>query len=290
LFRARMSQTKAKKVGLALGGGYARGLAHIGVLEVLEREGIPVDLIAGTSAGALVGALYACERDAALIKKQAAQMDWVGLTSLIDLTIHRSGFLGGRRVSNLLKRLMGDARFEDLAIPFSCVATDIITGDQVVLSSGPVLEAVRASISVPVVFTVVKNQGRYLVDGGLVNPVPVSVARAMGADFVIAVDVTPDKAERAAHISRNETSREPSLIQVLVQAIYIGTYYSARMVSEGADVIIHPHLAKIGPGEFHRAAEIILEGELTSVDSLAALKRKLKAAGIALNRSAGRPG
>src|SRR5512143_3169010 len=233
-----MNHNRSKKVGLALGGGYSRGLAHIGVLEVLEREGIPIDLIAGTSAGALVGALYACERDASLIKHQAAQMDWVGLTSLIDLTIHRSGFLGGRKVTNLLKQLIGDAYFEDLEIPFCCVATDIITGDQVELCSGSVLDAVRASISIPVVFTVVKNQGKYLVGGGLVNPVPVSVAKAMGADFVIAVDVTPDKTERAAHITKNETSREPSLFQVMVQAIYIGTYYSARTVSEGADVII----------------------------------------------------
>ena len=281
-----MSQSKLKKVGLALGGGYARGLAHIGVLEVLEREGIPIDLIAGTSAGALVGALYAAEGDAALIRKQATQMDWVGLTSLIDFTIHRSGFLGGRRVTGLLKRFMGDVRFEDLTIPLSCVATDIITGDEVVLSHGPVLEAVRSSISVPVLFTVVKNEGRFLVDGGLVNNVPVSVARKMGADFVIAVDVTPDRRERAAHITRNETNREPGLFQVMLQAIYIGTYYSARGVSEGADLIIHPHLARISPGEFHRAAEIILEGELTAVDCLAPLKRQLKAAGIPLRNRA----
>jgi NTE family protein len=277
-----MSTAKAKKVGLALGGGYARGLAHIGILEVLEREGIPIDLIAGTSAGALVGALYASEGDVGLIKKQVGQMDWLGVTSLIDPTIHRSGFLAGKRVSKLLKRLIGDVHFKDLSLPLTCVATDIITGDEVRLSEGPVLDAVRASISVPVVFTVVKNQGRFLVDGGLVNPVPVSVARAMGADFVIAVDVTPDKADRAAHITQNETTREPGIFQVMVQAIYISTYYSARAVSEGADIIIHPHLARIAPAEFHRAPEIILEGELTAVDSLAPLKRKLKAAGISL--------
>jgi NTE family protein len=277
-----MSTVKAKKVGLALGGGYARGLAHIGILEVLEREGIPIDLIAGTSAGALVGALYASEGDVGLIKKQVGQMDWLGVTSLIDPTIHRSGFLAGKRVSSLLKRLIGDVHFEDLRVPLTCVATDIITGDEVRLSEGPVLDAVRASISVPVVFTVVKNQGGFPVDGGLVNPVPVSVARAMGADFVIAVDVTPDKADRAAHITQNETTREPGIFQVMVQAIYISTYYSARAVSEGADIIIHPHLARIAPAEFHRAPEIILEGELTAVDSLAPLKRKLKAAGIPL--------
>jgi NTE family protein len=177
---------------------------------------------------------------------------------------------------------MGDVRFEDLSIPLTCVATDIITGDEVDLSQGPVLEAVRASISIPVIFTVVKNQGRYLVDGGLVNPVPVSVARAMGAAFVIAVDVTPDKAERAAQITHNESVKEPGIFQVMVQSIYISTYYSACTVSEDADIIIHPNLARVAPAEFNRAPEIILEGEMTAIDCLASLKRKLKAAGIPL--------
>src|SRR5208337_590591 len=114
------------KVGLALGGGYARGLAHIGVLEVLEREGIPIDIIAGTSMGALVGALYAREGKAALIKQQATALDWVSLATLIDPAVPRSGLITGRRITNLLKRFMGDVTFEELGIPFACVATDII--------------------------------------------------------------------------------------------------------------------------------------------------------------------
>jgi NTE family protein len=170
-----------KKVGLALGGGYARGLAHIGVLEVFEREGIPIDLIAGTSIGALVGALYAREHDSSLIRKQAMQLDWIGVTSLVDLTMAKSGFVGGRRVTNLLRRFMGDVKFDELSVPLACVATDIITGEEVVINQGSVLEAVRSSISIPVIFTVVKKEGRYLVDGGLVNQVPVNLARKMGA-------------------------------------------------------------------------------------------------------------
>ncbi len=272
-----------KKIGLALGGGYARGLAHIGVLEVLEREGIPVDFIAGTSIGALVGALYAREHDSALIRKQATQLDWIGVTSLVDLAVARSGFVGGRRVTSLLRRFMGDAQFDELEVPLACVATDIITGDEVVIDKGSVLEAVRASISIPVIFTVVKKDGRYLVDGGLVNQVPVNVVRKMGADIVIAVDITPTRKERTNFLTKNERVKEPGVFQVMVQTIYITTYIADRQASEGADVVIHPHLAHIAPGEFHRARECILEGEYSAVDSLADIKRHLAQAGIPLN-------
>jgi NTE family protein len=278
-----MSKERAK-IGLALGGGYARGLAHIGVLEVFEREGIPIDMIAGTSIGALVGALYAREHDAALIKKQATQLDWIGVTSLIDLAVPKSGFIAGKRVTNLLRRFIGDAKFQDLNIPLACVATDIITGDEIVLNEGSILEAVRASISIPVIFAVARKNNRYLVDGGLVNPVPVSVVKKMGADFIIAVDVTPDKDERAHHLTKNSESKEPGIFQVMVQSIYITTYLSSRVVSAGADVLVHPHLTHIGPGEFHRSGECILEGELAAVDCLAHIKRHLAAAGIPLNK------
>jgi NTE family protein len=276
-------QNRKLKVGLALGGGYARGLAHVGVLEVLEREGIPVDMIAGTSIGALVGGLYAREHDAGLIKKQAMQLDWVGVTSLVDFTIPRSGFMGGKRVTNLLRRFIGDAQFKDLSIPLACVAADIISGDEVVIREGSVLEAIRASISIPIVFKVCKKNNRYLVDGGLVNPVPVSVVKQMGADFVIAVDVTPDKSERANFLTKNADVKEPGIFQVMVQSIYITTYLSARVVSEGADVLIHPHLAHIGPSEFHKARECILEGELAAEDMVPHIKRHLAAIGVPLN-------
>jgi len=268
-----------KKIGLALGGGYARGLAHIGVLEVLEREGIPIDLIAGTSIGALIGALYARELDARLVRKQAMALDWIGVTSLVDLTFAKSGFLGGKRVTNLLRRFMGDIQFSDLSIPLTCVATDIHSGEEVDINQGSVLEAVRASISIPIVFAVVKKQNRYLVDGGLVNQVPINVCRRMGADIVIAVDITPTKAERARYLIKEQEVKEPTVFQVMVQTIYITTLQN---VTEGADVLIHPQLSHINPGEFHRARECILEGEYSAVDSLKEIKRVLENAGIGL--------
>jgi len=127
-------------------------------------------------------------------------------------------------------------------------------------------------------------EGRFLVDGGLVNPVPVSAVREMGADLIIAVDVTPDKSERANSLIKKDSVKEPGIFQVIVQSIYISSYYTSRVVSEGADVVIHPLLAHIGPGEFHRASECILEGELAAVDSIAEIKRHLAQAGIPLNK------
>ncbi len=271
------------KVGLALGGGAARGIAHIGVLEVLEREGIPIDMIAGTSAGALVGALYAREQNAVLMKKQAMALDWVALASLVDLTLPKNGFISGKRLTRVLGHFIGDTDFKDLLIPLSCIASDIISGDEVVINAGSVLEAVRASISIPVIFTVVKNHGRFLVDGGLVNPVPVKTVKDMGADFIIAVDVTPDKAEREAYLRQVTEIKEPTLFQVIIQSIYISTYYTAHAACDGADQVIHPQVAHISPGEFHRSKELILHGELAAVDSIPRIKKHLKEAGIPLN-------
>ncbi len=279
-----ITQSNRKKIGLALGGGYARGLAHVGVLEVFEREGIPIDLIAGTSIGALIGALYSRQKDASKIREQAMALDWVGITSLVDLTLPKSGLIGGKRITNLLRRLIGNVNFKDLNIPLSCIATDIINGEEVVINEGSVLEAVRASFSIPIIFSVVKHRGRYLVDGGLVDPVPVSVVRKMGADFIIAVDVTPDIKDRANYITKNQEAKEPGIFQVITQSIYISTYLTSRTVSDGADIAIHPHLAHIGPSEFHRALECILEGELSAVDNIAHIKRHLAAAGIRLNK------
>ena len=145
-----------RKIGLALGGGAARGLAHIGVLEVLEKEGIPVDMIAGTSAGAAIGALYAQGKDVSQIKEVALNASWRRLVSLVDLTLPRSGFIEGTRIKNLLKSIIGDIKFSDLKIPLACVAADRRTCEEVVIDQGSVLEAVRASISLPGIFTVVK--------------------------------------------------------------------------------------------------------------------------------------
>jgi NTE family protein len=269
----------SKKIGLALGGGTARGLAHIGVLEVLKKERIPIDMIAGTSAGAIVGALYAHGKSPDQIIEMALDLSWRKLASVVDPSLTKSGFIKGRKIRNLLAvSFGGEVDFSELRIPLACVATDVDTGEEVVIDQGSVLEALRASISIPAIFTVVKWGNRYLVDGGLVNPVPVSVVKRMGADFIIAVNVIPDVADRTYGINRERMTRpkEPNIIHVLMQSTYIGTYSLVKASFEEADVVIEPMVAQIGTGDFHHAQECIEQGELAARKSLPEIKRKLR--------------
>jgi len=261
-----------KKVGLALGGGAARGLAHIGVLEVLEEAGIPVDMIAGTSAGAAIGALYAQGKTAAQIKELALGVGWRRTVSLIDLALPRSGFIEGKRIKGLLRSIIGDIGFSDLKIPLACVATDISSGEEVVIREGPVVDGVRASISVPVIFTAARWQDRYLVDGGLVNPVPVSTVRGMGADFVIAVNVIPPMGVRLKLAKR---AKAPGIFQAMLNSLYIATYSLVRSNLAGADIVIEPGLPGIGFGDFHRIKNAIRQGEAAAQAAVEQIKRQL---------------
>ena len=176
------------KIGLALGSGSARGLAHLGVIRAIEDAGIRVDYIAGTSMGALIGAIHAAGK---LDELEAAfrGFDWKKTASFFDVVLPKSGLLDGAKVSELVRAHIHADAIELLPKPFAAIATDIFSGEEVVIRSGDVIEAVRASISVPGIFTPVRSNGRILVDGGLTNPVPVSAVRAMGADIVIAVDL-----------------------------------------------------------------------------------------------------
>lgn len=267
-----------RKIGLALGGGAARGLAHIGVLEVLQKEGIPIDMIAGTSAGAAIGAIYAQGNDFSLIEKLALSLNWKRLASLVDLALPKTGFIEGKKITELLQTILGgDIKFSELKIPLACVATDVATGEEVVIKQGSVLEGIRASISVPAIFTIVKWKGRYLIDGGLVNPVPVSVVRGMGADFIIAVNVMPNISAKAYQGKEGAKKiKKPNFFSVIMQSMYIGTYSLVRSCLEDANIVIEPQVAQIGYGDFHRAKECILQGEQAVQDSILEIKRRLK--------------
>jgi NTE family protein len=267
-----LAELLKQKFGLALSGGAARGLAHIGVLEVLQKEDIPIDMIAGTSAGAVAGAVYAYNQDVNRMKKEVLEVNWMKIAPLIDPSLPRSGLIKGTKIKNLLASYIGgNIKFSDFKIPFACVATDIDTGEEVVINRGSVPEALRASISVPGIFTTVKREGRYLVDGGLTTPMPVNVVKRMGADFTIAVNVTPDVNTRI----NKKMGKEPNIFQVIMQSIYIATYSLTRSSLEEADIVIEPDVAHISAGDFQKAQELIIQGEQAAQSIIPEIRRRL---------------
>ena len=192
------------KVALVLGGGGARGLAHIGVLKALERQAIPVDLIVGTSMGAFVGGFYAAGVSVRKMEELAGILDRTFVAKMLTPTFSSSGFVDGHRIREYLKASIGDLTIEQLQIPFASIATDFETGEEVVLDSGPLADAIMASIAIPALFKPVIRKNRYLLDGGFVNPLPVSIAHQRGADVIIAVNVARNPSKRTHGKTRTE--------------------------------------------------------------------------------------
>jgi NTE family protein len=271
---------RKKRVGLALSGGAARGIAHIGVLDVLHKEGIPIDMIAGTSAGAIIGAIYAFQLETDKMLEFALDPSWKKASIMSDPSLGRSGFLKGKKIEHLLTGFMGgDIDFNDLKIPFNAVATDIDTGEEIVISSGSVMDAIRASISLPGIFKVVERDGHFLVDGGLTTPVPIEVVRRMGADFIIAVNVNPDMTDRMSdgYKARLASNKVPNLFQVIMQSFYITTWSLAQKSLGGADVVIEPILGAISSSDFKLAGKAVYHGREAAERALPEIKRKLAA-------------
>lgn len=186
------------KIGLALGGGAARGLAHVGVLKVFEQEGIRVDAIAGTSFGAFIGALHAAGVPASVVEEVALGIDWKRLVQFLDPVIPRSGLIDGRRIERFMAELLPVRTFEELQIPLAVTAADIDNGDTICIRKGDLTQALRAAVSFPGLFTPVRFNDRYLFDGGVCAPIPVEQVREMGVDKVIAVSVEP-KVDKRSH-------------------------------------------------------------------------------------------
>jgi NTE family protein len=179
------------KLGLALGSGAARGLAHIGVLKVLEKAEIPIDIIAGTSMGAFIGAMYAAGVPAIQMEQAALEIDWRSLARLLDPIIPTSGLTDGKKLATLMADLLPARDFNELRQPLAVTATDINTGEAIIIKQGDLLEALRASLAFPGIFSPVRFGQRFLVDGGLCNPLPTDVARNLGAEIVVGICTIP---------------------------------------------------------------------------------------------------
>lgn len=239
------------KIGIALSAGSARGFAHIGVLKVLEREGIPIDYIAGTSMGSLIGAFYANQLDLEMMEQIAIHLK---RNAWLDFTVPKMGLIAGNKVQELVRLLTHRKKIEDLPIPLAIVATDIETGEKVVFREGPVDIAVRASISIPGVFEPVKWKGKLLVDGGVVDRVPVSTVRKMGADIVIAVDV----------LAQSKHAKIDNIFDVIFQTLLIMEREVLQSKLLNADIVIHPAVDDISISAFTQIEECIRRGEIAT--------------------------
>ena len=279
------------KIGLALGGGAARGWSHIGVMRVLEREGIIPDVIAGCSIGAVVGGCYAASRLDEL-EAFALTLTKRRVMGLLDFHISGSGLISGDRLRRLLERDLADLRVESLPLRFATVATELGTGHEIWLTRGSLVDTMRASYALPGVFDPVKLGGRWLMDGALVNPIPVTVARALGADLVICINLNGDVRLRGTVIQshgadagevevveavmeerrrwglfgpRRDVPRvkrppdAPGIATVMVDAFNItqDRIARSRLAGDPPDVMICPKLSPVGLFEFHRADECI---------------------------------
>lgn len=254
------------RIGIALGSGAARGWAHIGVIRALEDAGIKPHIVCGTSIGAMIGALYADDRMDEL-ERWVNMLTWKKVMGFFDIGFG-GGLLKGARVTAFLHQHFGDRQITDLARPFAAVATHLKTGEEVWLRDGAVTHAVRASIALPGLFMPWPDNGRYLVDGALVNPVPVSLCRAMGAQFVIAVDLSSPLVGPtvAAASAEKETERMPGMVESVLSSINIMStrITRSRLAGEPADVVIMPRLGKFGLLDYHHASAAIAEGRLAT--------------------------
>ena len=259
-------QKRMPKIGLALGGGAARGFAHIGVIQVLEEAGIKPDMVAGTSAGSLVAALYASGNNGVQLERMADSMDE---STFADWTIpfFNRGLLRGEALTRYVQRMVQGRLIESMSLPLGIVATDLNNGQGVLFQRGDTATAVRASSAVPAVFFPVKIGGRDFVDGGLVSPVPVRYARQMGAELVIAVDISTPP----------EASTPDGTLQILMQTFTIMSKSINNLELRDADVVVRPALNGVGSADFGARKRSIQEGRAAMQVQLPRLKALIEA-------------
>lgn len=265
----------APKIALALGGGAARGFAHVGVIKALESHGISPQIVTGTSAGSVVGALYASGYNGFELQKIAFQLEE---SSVGDWTLPSRGFIKGEQLQNFVNRAVNNKPIEQFGKIFAAVATDLGSGEMAAFRRGNVGAAVRASSSVPGIFQPVSIDGREYVDGGLTSPIPVKLARSLGADVIIAVDIS----------SRPKYAKVSGSIDMLLQTFSIMGQTIGQYELAGADVVIRPDTGTIGSTGFDQKHQAIMEGEKAALAALplirAAIQRAVARQGVDARR------
>lgn len=283
-------------VSLALSGGGARGYAHLGVLKALNRSNIPVDLIVGTSMGAVVGAVYATGYSADEMEAMASQIRWPQLLRLVDVAFPRYGLIKGQRLEQFFRWLTQDKKFHQLKTPLVVIATDLASNSEVQLKSGSVAVALRATTALPGIFSPASVDNRLLVDGSLINPVPASAAIEMGAEIILAVDVTSpvDRVNlllKAKELFRGAPANKtfwhrweqvlPACLSIVSRSLELCAqidYHSARYLPAGKTLItVKPPVQHIKWFEFHRYQECIAAGEIAGLQATKQIINLLKA-------------
>jgi len=283
------------KVALALGGGGARGLAHIGVLKVLERENIPIDIITGTSMGAIIGGVYALKKDISAIEKVAEKYskisefnidfsfnekgekdksfflkkmsDFLKKGYILNLELRRKYINDGEGVKKIIRELVDDKTFSDTKIPFATVAADLVKGEKVILNQGKLFDALLASSSIPGMFPPVILDKKILVDGGIVDVVPIGVAQSLGANFVIAVSLSQTIKKRTEF---------SNAVEIFFRSDSITSAELRKLQLSFADVLITPKVGRFHWSDFSKPEQCIREGEMATQDAISELKQKLK--------------
>lgn len=251
-----------KKIGLALSGGAARGFAHLGVLKILEEHNIPIDLIAGTSAGSFAGGAFASGLKAEEIIEMSRQITWLGMAGF---SYSAKGFLTNAPMGNFIKKHFPARNFEDLKIPFAAVACNLETGKQVILDSGDLPFAIRASCAIPGVFMPLEDgDGKKLIDGGVVAPIPTKAVRKMGADIIIAVDVLA--------CGSTYWGTPSTLLGVFFQSALMLLRAASKAQHYRADVVIIPQIAHLRPDEIGKMDEFVKAGEEAALEKIDEIK------------------
>lgn len=261
----RTDRMPKPKIALVLGAGSARGLAHIGVLQVLKEQDISFDFIVGSSMGAMVGGIFSSGADIYLLDRM---VEYMNHSILYDVNLPRQGFMAGRRISGFLELLTKHKDFQQLDPPLCVVATDLVTGERVVVEEGSVAEAIRASISIPGIFRPVRKEDRILVDGAVTDRLPVDVARECGADLIVAVDVTFCEGKRV--VIRNTWD-------VIMTALDIMQKQQFEAAAPQADILIQPAVGGFSPRDFDRSREIVDLGRQAALDKIATIQETIRA-------------
>jgi NTE family protein len=273
---------KKSKIGIALSGGGARGLAHIGVLEVLDGLGVQIDAVSGTSMGAIIGAAYCIPGGLKKAKKLLDSTDWKSFLVFSAFQLSRTGLVNEKKVDEFLKIFLGDKTFEDCKKQFCCVAVDILSSTKIVLNSGSLREAVLASAAVPGIFSPVYRDNLLLVDGGMMEPLPTMAIRTFNPTFVIASSIVFDKMNPESSDKENEydpkvpENKKMSIQTIIDKSISIMQSQMAKNYLPYAQIVIKPRIGDFGFLDFGKSREIIEAGRVAAVEKIPEIKKKLR--------------